>query len=110
MNYKMSGYWYEKAAEGGMASAAHILGDRYCEGKSRNYKKAIYWYTKALELGMQGAVEHQIGWCYEKLGDFSHAIEWYMKGAEKGIGDTAYHLAELYEIGTGIPSVCFLSL
>ena len=86
MNYKMSGYWYEKAAEGGMASAAHILGDRYCEGKSRNYKKAIYWYTKALELGMQGAVEHQIGWCYEKLGDFSHAIEWYMKGAEKGIG------------------------
>lgn len=76
MNYKMGGYWYKKAAEGGMASAAHILGDRYCEGKSRNYKKAIYWYTKALELGMQGAVEHQIGWCYEKLGDFSHAIEW----------------------------------
>lgn len=95
--------WYSKAAEGGMASAAHILGDRYCGGKSRNYKKAIYWYTKALELGMQGAVEHQIGWCYEKLGDFEHAIEWYMKGAEKGIGDIVYHLAELYETGTGVP-------
>ena len=93
---------WQTAAEGGMASAAHILGNRYCEGKSRNYKKAIYWYTKALELGVQGAVEHQIGWCYEKLGDFEHAIEWYMKGAEKGIGDTAYHLAELYETGTGI--------
>lgn len=51
------------------------------------YQKGMeLWETKALELGMQGAVEHQIGWCYEKLGDFSHAIEWYMKGAEKGIG------------------------
>ena len=26
-----------------------------------------------------------------------------MKGAEKGIGNTAYHLAELYETGTGVP-------
>ena len=52
---------------------------------------------------MQCGAEHQIGWCYEKLGDYTHAIEWYMKGAEKGIGDTAYHLAELYETGTGVP-------
>lgn len=85
MNYKMGSYWYEKAAEGGMASAAHILGDRYCEGKSRNYKKAIYWYKKSMELGMQRAVEYQIGWCYEKLGDFEHAIEWYMKERKKAL-------------------------
>lgn len=26
-----------------------------------------------------------------------------MKGSEKGIGNTAYHLAELYETGTGVP-------
>ena len=92
---------YAKAAEGGVASAAAILGDRYSEGKSRNYKKAIYWYTRALELGYQS--ERNIGWCYEKLGDYDHAVEWYIKGAEKGIGDTAYHLAELYETGAGVP-------
>lgn len=103
MNRKMSYYWYEKAAEGGVASAADILGDRYSESKSPNYKKAIYWYTKAMELGYQSSTEHKIGWCYEKLGDFDHAVEWYIKGTEKGIGDTAYHLAELYEIGVGVP-------
>lgn len=102
-NYKMSCYWYEKAAEGGMAAAADILGDRYSQGKSRNYKKAIHWYTRALELGMRSSTEHKIGWCYEKLGDFDHAVEWYIRGAEKGIGDTAYHLAELYETGAGVP-------
>ena len=101
MSRKMSHYWYEKAAEGGVASAAGILGDRYSEGKSRNYKKAIHWYTRALELGY--SAEQKIGWCYEKLGDFDHAVEWYIKGAEKGIGDTAYHLAELYETGAGVP-------
>lgn len=103
MNRKMSSYWYEKAAEGGVASAADILGDRYSEAKPPNYKKAIYWYTKAVELGYQSSAEHKIGWCYEELGDFILAVEWYVKGAEKGIGDTAYHLAELYETGTGVP-------
>ncbi len=34
---------WQQAAEGGVASAAAILGDRYSQGKSRNYKKAIYW-------------------------------------------------------------------
>lgn len=103
MNRKMSYYWYEKAAEGGVASAAGILGDRYSEDKSPNYKKAIHWYTRALELGYPSSAEHKIGWCYEKLGDYDHAVEWYVKGAEKGIGDTAYHLAELYETGAGVP-------
>lgn len=101
-NFKMSGYWYEKAAESGMGSAAAILGDRYSRFKSRNYKKAIYWYTKALELGYQA--ECDLGRCYEKLGDFDNAVKWYIKGAEKDfLGNTAYHLAELYETGVGIP-------
>ncbi len=99
----MSYDWYEKAAEGGMASAAAILGENYSQGKFRNYKKAVDWYTTALELGYQSSAEHQIGWCYEKLGDFGHAVEWYTKGAEKGLGDTAYHLAELYATGSGVP-------
>ena len=94
MNHKMSCYWYEKAAEGGMAAAADILGNRYCKGKSRNYKKAIYWYTRALELGMQGAVECQIGWCYEKLGDFHHAVEWYQVSARSGYPDAELWLKE----------------
>lgn len=31
------------------------------------------------------------------------AVEWYTRGAEKGLGDTAYHLAELYATRLGVP-------
>lgn len=49
----LSRYWYEKAAEGGDATAQNNIGVLYAEGTGGpcDMEKALYWYARSAENG-----------------------------------------------------------
>ena len=54
-SYTEAIYWYQKAAEQGLAVAQYSLGVAYYN--VRYYTQAIYWWEKACENGVEEACE-----------------------------------------------------
>jgi TPR repeat protein len=50
---KQAVYWYQKAADQGLAEAQYNLGVMYVNGKGvlKDYKQAVYWCQKSADQG-----------------------------------------------------------
>ncbi|MCH8325869.1 MAG: sel1 repeat family protein, partial [Bacteroidetes bacterium] len=81
-DYQKSFYWFEKAAEQGVAAAQYNLGIIYADGYGvlKDNKEAITWYKKAANQGYAKA-QYDLGVLYSKgelvLKDYKEAITWY---------------------------------
>ena len=99
-DYDKAAYWFEKAAEQGLAEAQLNLGHIYYNyndiGVSSDWEKALYWYEKA---ALQGNAKAQtqtgiITHLYKR--DDEKAIYWWKKAAAQG-EETAIEMLELFK-------------
>ncbi|PZF78696.1 hypothetical protein DK847_02515 [Aestuariivirga litoralis] len=101
-------YWYQQAANGGLAPAQYRLATLYELGKGTEIDtaKALAWYERAALAGnvkaMHNAAVIAAG---DKAGpaDFDRAFRWFKAAAERGFADSQFNLAILYERGLGTP-------
>lgn len=99
----------EKKAEGGDATAAAELAERYSrgEGCTTDYEKVYMWAKKAAETG-DARGQRLLGSCY-MLGvggvekDVKKAAELYRRAAEGGNVEAMESLAFCYSKGEGVP-------
>ena len=97
----------EKAAQGGVMSAAYALGVAYehGEGVARSQVTATHWFQVAAE---KGDVEAEVSLATQYfLGrgaphDDALAARWYEKAAEGGDVGAQYIVASMYEHGNGV--------
>lgn len=107
-NKRLSLFWYEKAIEGGSATALGNMANYYMfeeEGRP-NLKKGVEYVMKAADMGNEQAM-NDLGLAYqyglvtgEEDGD--NAFKWYNLAIENAAGANAEHnLARCYEKGIG---------
>jgi TPR repeat protein len=109
-NFDRAAFWFEKAAEQGIANARYNLGVLYHQGlgTARDIDRAIDWYSQAAAQGHPEAsynlgIAHieGIGVAYEP----ALAAEYFERAAEQGITEAAYNLGLIHENGLlGAPS------
>ena len=106
-NQKMAVYWFEKAAELGLAKAQFNLGLSYRKGQgvSKNLNEAIKWFRKSAEQGYAKA-EAKMGY-YIVTGkgtrqDFTEAMRWYRRAAEHGDIASYVDIGHFYADGNGV--------
>lgn len=103
-NYERAAYWFEQAANGGVANAAYNLGvlNHQGLGLEQDMDKAIGWYTRAAELGHPEA-QYNLGIAYiEGIGvpyDATKAATYFENAAANNIMEAAYNLGLIYENG-----------
>ena len=103
-NYDRAAYWFEKAAENGVANARYNLGVLYHQGLGvdQNIETALEWYRKAAQLGHPEA-QYNLGIAYiEGIGvsyDPKRAAEYFETAAASGITEAAFNLGLIYENG-----------
>jgi TPR repeat protein len=103
-DFKRAFFWFEQAANAGVANAAYNLGVLYHQGlgTKADLRKAIEWYTKAADLGHPEA-QYNLGIAYiEGVGvdyDPFKANGYFEKAANQGIMEAAYNLGLIYENG-----------
>lgn len=101
-------YWYNQAADQGLAIAQYRLATLYEKGRglAKDDAKARIWYEKAATKGNVKAM-HNLAVIYaEGRGtrqDFTTAARWFSDAADHGLGDSQYNLAILQERGLGVP-------
>jgi TPR repeat protein len=102
---------WDKAAEGGHAIAAYLLGQLYEQGKgvTKSESEAFRYYKKAAALGQMDAMV-KAGLLYrdgnKEIGlkrDYEKAIELLEKAAIAGSPEGQYRLADMYRRGLGVP-------
>ena len=100
-------YWYQKAAESGLAQSQTNLGFMYsnARGVTRDYQQAMHWFCKAAEQGHPLA-QVKVGQLYD-LGrgaaqDYQQALFWFFKSAEQGHPLAYDELGSMYQIGRGV--------
>ena len=100
-------YWYNQAADQGLAIAQYRLATLYEKGRGlpQDNDKARGWYEKAAVQGNVKAM-HNLAVIYaEGRGtrqDFTTASRWFAQAADFGLGDSQYNLAILQERGLGV--------
>ena len=105
---KKAVFYFQSAAQQGLASAQTHLGSCYYSGTgvTKNYQQAFEWFKKAAEKGDVTAQDN-LGSCY-LLGhgttqNHTAAVEWYKKAADKGNSSAQAHLGSCYLYGQGVP-------
>lgn len=97
-DYEKAAYWFEKAAEQGLADAQLMLAFMYMDGEgvTASMDKALYWSEKAAMQGFDLA-QTQTGVLYSTVkGDSEKAIYWWKKAAAQG-EETAIEMLEQLE-------------
>ncbi len=103
-DYGRAAYWFEQAADNGVANAAYNLGvlNHQGLGLDQNMDKAIGWYSRAAELGHPEA-QYNLGIAYiEGIGvqyDAAKAATYFENAANNNIMEAAYNLGLIYENG-----------
>jgi TPR repeat protein len=106
-DYKTAFNEWKPLAEQGVASAQHLLGLMYGNGKGvlKDDKEAAKWFLKAAEQGNASA-QYSLGSMYKNgdgvLKDYKEAIKWYLKAAEQGNPGAQYNIGVLYAKGEGV--------
>lgn len=99
--------WYERAAEGGYASAYYNLGLLYQEGVGveKNSATALDWFRKAAERGHAPA-QNNYGVLLQQgvrgQQDMAAALEWFRKAADQGYASAQANLGSAYYAGQGV--------
>lgn len=107
-DYKDAAFWYQQAADAGVANAAYNMGTLYFngEGVPQDYAKAHDWFTRAARRGNKYA-EFQLGMTYFTgqgvNKDPQQEIYWYDKAARQGLPAAAYNLGVIYNNGEEVP-------
>ncbi len=103
-DYKRAAYWFERAAENGIANASYNLGVLYHQGLGfdTNINKAMSWYKDAAGKDHPEA-QYNLGIAYiEGIGvpyDPVTASRYFENAANSGIIEAAYNLGLIYENG-----------
>ncbi len=103
-DYKRAAFWFEQAANAGVANARYNLGVLYHQGIGvpRDIEKALYWYRQAADLNHPEA-QYNLGIAYiEGIGleyDPQKAAWYFENAAEAGVMEAAYNLGLIYENG-----------
>ncbi len=103
-DYERAAFWFEQAANGGVANAAYNLGVLHHQGlgMKANMGKAIDWYARAADLGHPEA-QYNLGIAYiEGIGvpyDPVKATKYFKNAAKNDIMEAAYNLGLIYENG-----------
>ena len=103
-DYSRAAYWFEQAAENGVANAAYNLGVLYHQGLGvpKDVNSAMRWYGAAAELGHPEA-QYNLGIAYiEGIGveyDPVAASLHFESAAQNGVTEAAYNLGLIYENG-----------
>jgi exonuclease VII small subunit len=103
-DFAKAAFWYEKAAQQGLARAQVNLGSLYARGQGveKDLQKALFWYQKAAVQG-DGRGANHLGLLYEQglggKGDISQARQWYIQGAKANYSKAMMNLGRIYEQG-----------
>lgn len=103
-DYKRAAFWFEQAADRGVANGAYNLGVLHHQGlgMKADIKKAIDWYLRAAALGHPEA-QYNLGIAYiEGIGvayDPVKAAQFFHQAANQNIMEAAYNLGLIYENG-----------
>ncbi len=103
-NYERAAFWFEQAADRGVANAAYNLGvlNHQGLGMKPDMDKAIKWYDRAAQLGHPEA-QYNLGIAYiEGIGvpyDPEKASGYFKSAAQNNIMEAAYNLGLIYENG-----------
>lgn len=103
-NYERAAFWFERAAENGIANASYNLGVLYHQGLGfkADIDKALDWYERAAAQGHPEA-QYNLGIAYiEGIGvnyDPVKASGYFSDAANNGIMEAAYNLGLIYENG-----------
>lgn len=106
--YQRAAYWYQQAAQAGIANAQYNMGTLYFngEGVPKDYAKAHEWFEKAAQRDNKYA-EFQLGITYYTgqgvQKDPTQEIYWYEKAARQGLPAAAYNLGVIYNNGEEVP-------
>lgn len=107
-DYKQAAYWYQQAANAGVANAEYNMGTLFFngEGVAQDYAKAHEWFAHAARRGNKYA-EFQLGMTYFTgqgvNRDPNQEIFWYEKAARHGLPAAAYNLGVIYNNGEEVP-------
>jgi TPR repeat protein len=105
-NYPEALRWYRLAVEGGLASAACMLGNMYAagEGVPKDEVEAARWYHKSVEMDpYEWDAKYKLGLIYrDGIGvskDSEKAWDWLDQAARKGHRDAQYALGMMQLAG-----------
>lgn len=111
-NSELAIYWYEQAADEGMAVAMYNLGYEY-RYILEDYKQAFYWYQQAVNTGYVSAMTELGDLYYNGLGvavNKQKAIELYKKAAENGDDNAIKTLEKIKTLSNASKSDgCFIT-
>jgi len=103
-DYSRAAYWFEKAAENGVANASYNLGVLHHQGLGfePDITKAMTWYKDAAAKGHPEA-QYNLGIAYiEGIGvpyDPVQASRYFEQAANSGVMEAAYNLGLIHENG-----------
>ena len=103
-DYSRAAFWFERAAESGIANASYNLGvlSHQGLGTKADLNTALKWYTDAAQKGHPEA-QYNLGIAYiEGIGveyNPNRAADYFQRAAEQGIIEAAYNLGLIYENG-----------
>lgn len=103
-NYERAAYWFEKAAENGIANASYNLGVLHHQGLgfTPDINTAMSWYKDAAAKGHPEA-QYNLGIAYiEGIGvpyDPAKASDYFESAANNGVMEAAYNLGLIHENG-----------
>lgn len=106
-DYQQALYYYQQAANQGLAQAQYQLASMYTDGHGvkQDDRQAAQWYRPAAEQGHKQA-QTRLGYMYSKgLGlkqSNAQALNWYRKAAEQSVMTAQYNLAYMYDKGQGV--------
>lgn len=106
-DYDQAAFWFNRAAEQGLAPAQYRLGTLFEKGLGtpENPTKARTWYERAAGQGNVKAMHNLAVMQAEGAGgpqDFAAAARNFEQAAKAGLGDSQYNLAILHERGLGV--------
>lgn len=104
---KQAFYWYQKAADQGLASAQNNLGVLYLNGRgvAKDSQQAFYWYQKSADQGNAHG-QYNLGVMYKNgqsvSKDDAKAVDLYEKAARQGHALAQLNLGFMYSEGLGV--------
>lgn len=108
-DFKRAAFWFEKAAQGGIANADYNLGVMYHQGLGvkPDLAKAISWYRKAADQDHPEALYNLAIAYFEGVGvkqNIEMAVALFKKSAALGIAQAAFNLGAIYESDAAGPA------
>ena len=106
-NARQSTYWYQFAADKGIAEALYDLGIKYFTGSGvrQNYQRAHELWQQAADAGL-GSAQAKLAYLYTHgLGiskNKQKALHWYQQASYQGDTEGMYNLSLIYQRGTGV--------